>query len=229
MKILEKCKLFLEILSNLRAPKTYEGQVHMSESAAVRRSEKIIKWGNKAAEVQTLKIWGCHLRVSNQRNTKRMSCDKLSENWTCTNRVPPRLTLQRLMTIASFLLPVFLTWFIHPCLTFTPYPFCSESLPLFWQNTPDPKLFEQDCKTLCCGEMYLGVRQDPNKPRDFLHGFAMRTMAWSPNSSWYSALKSPMIHFQGYLFSTFMVQITNLHWSVQEAFSLPSSPHSGPA
>lgn len=43
MKILQKCKLFLEILSNLRAPKTYEGQVHMSKSAAVRRNEKIIR------------------------------------------------------------------------------------------------------------------------------------------------------------------------------------------
>ena len=83
------------------------------------------------------------------------------------HRVSPRLTLQRLMTIASFLLAVFPTSFIHPCLTFTPYPFCSESLPLFCKNTPAPKLFEQGCKILCCGEMYLGVRHDPNKPRIF--------------------------------------------------------------
>lgn len=82
-------------------------------------------------------------------------------------RVPPGLTLQRLMTINTFLLAVFPTLFIHPCPTFTPYPFCSESLPLFCKNTPAAKLFEQDCKILCCGEMYLGVRQDPNKPRIF--------------------------------------------------------------
>lgn len=161
MKILEKCKLFLQILRNLRAPRTYESQVHLSESAAVRRSEKILRWGIKRLKSKLPKIWGCHLRVSNQRNTNRVSCDKLTQNWRCTE------SHQDWHYKASFLLAVFPTLFIHPCLTFTPFPFCSESLPLFCKNNLSPKLFEQDCKILCCGEMYLWVRQDPNKPRVF--------------------------------------------------------------
>lgn len=133
--------------------------------------------------------------------------------------VPPRLTLQRLITIASFLLALFPTLFIHPCLTFTLYPFCSESLFLLCRNTSAPCILSKTVRYCAVEECIWELDKTLTSLEFSLWLCYVRTMAWSPNSNWYSALKSSMIHLQDYLFSTFTVQVTNLHWSVQEDLS----------
>lgn len=82
MNILEKRMLFSDLVCNLRVPKTYEGQVHMWESAAV-RSEKITNWWNNKARVQSDK----NLRVSLKKCPIRtIQTKKVVTNWLKTGR-----------------------------------------------------------------------------------------------------------------------------------------------